>query len=84
MTRFWDGRTDGLSDCTPRPAFAFGDAGKKGVIMDVSLNFVPRQNESKIRHITFQNLVQCKYNSFKFFQIQTQVMNDSEFYRINP
>ena len=31
MTRFWDGRTDGWSDCTPRPAFAFGDAGKKGV-----------------------------------------------------
>ena len=36
MTRFWDGRTDGLTDgrtdgrshCTPRPAFAFGDAGK--------------------------------------------------------
>ena len=44
MTRFWDGRTDGQtdgrtdrrtdgrtdgrSDCTPRPAFAFGDAGK--------------------------------------------------------
>ena len=24
-----DGRTDGRSDCTPRPAFAFGDAGKK-------------------------------------------------------
>ena len=23
-----DGRTDGRSDCTPRPAFAFGDAGK--------------------------------------------------------
>ena len=23
-----DGRTDGWSDCTPRPAFAFGDAGK--------------------------------------------------------
>ena len=33
MTRFWDGRTDGQtdgrSDCTPRPAFAFGNAGKK-------------------------------------------------------
>ena len=33
MTRFWDGQTDGRtagrSDCTPRPAFAFGDAGKK-------------------------------------------------------
>ena len=40
MTRFWDGRTDrqtdgqtdgrtdGRSDCTPRPAFAFGDARK--------------------------------------------------------
>ena len=32
MTRFWDawtdGQTDGQSDCTPRPAFAFGDAGK--------------------------------------------------------
>ena len=22
------GQTDGRSDCTPRPAFAFGDAGK--------------------------------------------------------
>ena len=35
MTRFWDGRTDGRtdgrSDCTPRPAFAFGDAGKKQI-----------------------------------------------------
>ena len=32
MTRFWDGRTvgrtDGRSNCTSRPAFAFGDAGK--------------------------------------------------------
>ena len=32
MTRFWDGqmdrRTDRRNDCTPRPAFAFGDAGK--------------------------------------------------------
>ena len=32
MTRFWDGRTDGRSNCTPRPAFAFGDAGKNRVI----------------------------------------------------
>ena len=32
MTRFWDRRTDGRSDPTPRPAFAFGDAGKKSVI----------------------------------------------------
>ena len=32
MTRFLDGRTDGRSDCTPRPAFAFGDAGKKTAI----------------------------------------------------
>ena len=39
MTRFWDGRTDGRtdgqtdgrSDCTPRPAFAFGDAGKNAL-----------------------------------------------------
>ena len=41
MIRFWDGRTDRqtdgrtdgrtdrLSDPTPRPSFAFGDAGKK-------------------------------------------------------
>ena len=29
MTRFWDGQTDGRIDCTPRPAFAFGDAGDK-------------------------------------------------------
>ena len=36
MTRFWDGRTDGLdgwSDCTLRPAFAFGDAGKNTVLI---------------------------------------------------
>ena len=23
MTRFWDGRTDGRSDCTPRPVLPF-------------------------------------------------------------
>ena len=38
MTRFWDGRTDGRrdgrGDPTPRPAFAFGDAGKKCIICD--------------------------------------------------
>ena len=38
MTRFWDGRTDGRtdgrSDCTPRPAFAFGDAGKNYPVSD--------------------------------------------------
>ena len=28
-----DGRTDGRSDCTPRPAFAFGDAGKNPSIL---------------------------------------------------
>ena len=45
MTRFWDGRTDGRtdrrtdgrtdgrSDCTPRPAFAFGDAGKNNLFI---------------------------------------------------
>ena len=36
MTRFWDGRTDeqtdGRSDCTPRPAFAFGDTGKNFIL----------------------------------------------------
>ena len=41
MTRFWDGRTDGRtdgrSDCTPRPAFAFGDAGKKSPLGDEKL-----------------------------------------------
>ena len=50
MTRFWDGRTDrrtdgqtdgrtdGRSDCTPRPAFAFGDAGKNDVRKGFVLN----------------------------------------------
>ena len=28
-----DGRTDGRSDCTPRPAFAFGDAGKNVALL---------------------------------------------------
>ena len=41
MTRFWDrqtdGRTDGQRDCTPRPAFAFGDAGKNYCTMDKTM-----------------------------------------------
>ena len=48
MTRFWDGRTDGRtdgqtdgrtdgrSDCTPRPAFAFGDAGKNKALEETT------------------------------------------------
>ena len=32
-----DGPTDGRSDCTPRPAFTFGDAGKNGIQPGVSL-----------------------------------------------
>ena len=45
MTRFWDGqrdgRKDGRSDCTPRPAFAFGDAGKNmnGYYRNIKNNF---------------------------------------------
>ena len=30
-----DGRADGRSDCTPRPAFAFGDAGKNNMHLAV-------------------------------------------------
>ena len=37
-----DGRTDRRSDCTPRPAFAFGDAGK---------NYYPEQS---IKHANVQ------------------------------
>ena len=33
MTRFWDGQTDGQSDPTPRPAFAFGEAGKNRLLL---------------------------------------------------
>ena len=36
MTRFWDGR----SDCTPRPALAFGDPGK-----NVKFLYVKRERE---------------------------------------
>ena len=31
-----DGRTDGRSDCTPRPAFAFGDAGKNLYLQSIA------------------------------------------------
>ena len=45
MTRFWDGRTDGRTDrrsaCTPRPAFAFGDAGKKYFVHILDAMFQP-------------------------------------------
>ena len=66
MTRFWDGRTDrrtdrqtdGRSDCTPRPAFAFGDAGKNyGEIQCIALlllldtNFVHEHEKSLITHL---------------------------------
>ena len=61
MTRFWDrrtdGRTDGRSDCTPRPAFAFGDAGK---------------NKEEKKTATKQNNVQIsmirKKNGYKYHQ----------------
>ena len=49
MTRFWDGqtdgRTDGRSDCTPRPAFAFGDAGKNMVIENIFQLFIEDANQ---------------------------------------
>ena len=47
MTRFWDGRTDGRSDSTPRPAFAVGDAGKK--------------HENKFRIRTVSSLVKINH-----------------------
>ena len=40
-----DGRTDGRSDCTPRTAFAFGDAGKKKE-SDISLNLITIQQDA--------------------------------------
>ena len=40
MTRFWDGQTDGRSHCTPRPAFAFGDAGKNNCKENILQDFV--------------------------------------------
>ena len=66
MTRFWDGRTDrqtyGRSDCIPRPAFAFGDAGKNyGEIQCIALlllldtNFVHEHEKSLITHL-FKNI----------------------------
>ena len=52
---------------------------KTGIVNDISLNFVQRQNKSKIRHIAFQDLV--KHRLFKFFKVQTQEINDIEFQR---
>ena len=40
MTRFWNGRTDGRSDLTPRPAFAFGDAGKNINQVKININML--------------------------------------------
>ena len=57
------GRTDGRSDCTPRPAFAFGDAGK--IIIGNSLN---QYNQYKVFRETedLNNLNQ--YNNRKVFR----------------
>ena len=49
MTRFWDGRTDGRSDCTPRPSFAFGDAGKND-----SYKAPPLPPSAPITQVSFQ------------------------------
>ena len=57
MTRFWDGRTDGRTECTPRPAFAFGDAGKnheKFITMKKMLTDnrqIPIRNKRFVDHI---------------------------------
>ena len=65
-------------------SFNYSSQWKKinGIITDVSLNFVSRQNESKIRRITFYDLV--IHRSFKLFEIHTQEIKDSEFYRKTP
>ena len=75
MTRFWDGRTDrrtdgrtdGRSDCTPRPAFAFGDAGK-----NTALSYLIRKKNI----FSFSRKIQQKI-SYKINQSQYHV-NDRD------
>ena len=61
MTRFWDeqtdGRTDGWSDCTPRPAFAFGDAGKNVHDTLTGCWVIPIFNKICIFHVTYEILM---------------------------
>ena len=55
---------------------------EKGLVTKISrTDFVQRQSKIKIHHIAYQDLL--KHSSFKFFEIQTQEINDSEFYRKN-
>ena len=44
------------------------------VVTDISLTFVPRQNESKIRHITFQDHVNTVRDKFFDIHVQTRFL----------
>ena len=46
---------------------------RTGTVTNISRTFVPRQNESKIRRITFYDHVNMKY--------KTQEITDGEFYK---
>ena len=56
-----DGRTDGRSDCTPRPAFAFGDAGKKGIAIFSFVASWPKFLWSRLNMLHFCSLCQNWY-----------------------
>ena len=58
-----DGRTDGRSDCTPRPAFAFGDAGKNvpGRHFSLCCTKPCLQKHSPLKHLLPSSvLVHCR------------------------
>ena len=54
-----DGQTDRQSDCTPRPAFAFGDAGKNAWSNFVAFfkrNHLQKTPSNQMRNEKFQKL----------------------------
>ena len=51
----------------PVPYLELTVKNKEGIVTDISCTFVPRQNESKIRHMTFQDHVNTVRD--KFFEI---------------
>ena len=65
-----DGRTDGRSDCSHRPAFAFGDAGKNKTIKLVSIGVKKVecvQIWSSANLLQFKKKINKKYQFLFFF-----------------
>ena len=70
MARQTDGRTDGGSDCTPRPAFAFGDAGNN--MSRPWIEVIQHQSREQVLYF-YSTLKYCRYG-VKHYPINQSIL----------